>query len=259
MRFTLPNVSSIPTPESKTTKRTVTKVWEDNGNENGLRPNYIYVQLKQNGAAFGSPVRLDASNNWRYQWTNLPKYKNVNNNEEHVYTVEEVGDVPGYESSVKGMTITNTLLREISIEKKWNGNSGESSVRVQLFKKDGNNYTAYGNVQTLNFENGWKYTWKDLEVYDQAGEKINYVPYEVDSNGNRIEEGTAIMDGKYIVNYSDDHGVVTNVYNYTTVSVTKIWEDYDNRYDTRPESIQVQLYQNDTAYRSPVTLDASRY
>lgn len=257
MRFTLPNVSSIPTPESETTKRTVTKVWEDNGNENGLRPNYIYVQLKQNGAAFGSPVCLDASNNWSYQWTNLPKYKNVNNNEEHVYTVEEVGDVPGYESSVNGMTITNTLLREISIEKKWDGNSGESSVQVQLFKKDGNTYTAYGNVQTLNSENGWKYTWKDLEVYDQGGKPIHYVPYEVDSNGNRIEEGTAIMNGKYIVNYSDDHGIVTNVYNYTTVSVTKIWEDYDNRYDTRPESIQVQLYQNDTVYRSPVTLDAS--
>lgn len=257
MRFTLPNVSSIPTPESETTKRTVTKVWEDNGNENGLRPNYIYVQLKQNGAAFGSPVCLDASNNWSYQWTNLPKYKNVNNNEEHVYTVEEVGDVPGYKSSVDGMTITNTLLRDISIKKEWEGNSGESSVQVQLFKKDGNTYTAYGNVQTLNSENGWKYTWKDLEVYDQGGKPIHYVPYEVDSNGNRIEEGTAIMNGKYIVNYSDDHGIVTNVYNYTTVSVTKIWEDYDNRYDTRPESIQVQLYQNDTVYRSPVTLDAS--
>ncbi len=96
-----------------------------------MRPNCIYVQLKQNGAAFGSPVRLDASNNWSYQWANLPKYKNVNSNEEHVYTVEEVGDVPGYESSVEnsvdGMTITNTLLREISIEKKWDGNSGESS------------------------------------------------------------------------------------------------------------------------------------
>lgn len=262
MRFTLPNVSSIPTPESETTKRIVTKVWEDNENKNGLRPDFIFVQLKQNGFAFGSPVRLDASNNWSYQWTNLPKYKNVNNNEEHVYTVEEVGDVPGYESSVEnsvdGMTITNTLLREISIEKKWDGNSGESSVQVQLFKKDGNNYTADGNVQTLNSENGWKYTWKDLEVYDQGGKEINYVPYEVDNSGNRIEEGTAIMDGKYIVHYSDDHGVVTNVYNYTTVSVTKIWEDYDNRYDTRPESIQVQLYQNDTAYRSPVTLDASR-
>ena len=261
MRFTLPNVSSIPTPESETTERTVTKVWEDNDNENGLRPNYIYVQLKQNGAAFGSPVRLDESNDWSYQWTNLPKYKNLNSNEEHVYTVEEVGDVPGYESSVessvKRMTITNTLLREISIEKEWDGNPGESSVQVQLFKKDGNNYTAYGNVQTLNSENGWKYTWKDLEVYDQEGEKINYVPYEVYSNGNRIEEGTAIMDGKYIVNYSDDHGVVTNVYNYTTVSVTKIWEDYDNRYDTRPGSIKVQLYRNGTTYGSPVTLDAS--
>ena len=112
-------------------------------------------------------------------------------------------------------------------------------------------------MQTLNSENGWKYTWKDLEVYDQEGEKINYVPYEVYSNGNRIEEGTAIMDGKYIVNYSDDHGVVTNVYNYTTVSVTKIWEDYDNRYDTRPGSIKVQLYQNGNAYGQPVTLDAS--
>lgn len=259
MRFTLPNVSSIPTPESETTERIVTKVWKDNENANGLRPDFIFVQLKQNGFAFGSPVRLDESNGWRYQWTNLPKYKNVNNDEEHVYTVEEVGDVPGYKSSVSedGMTITNTLLREISIEKKWDGNPGESSVQVQLFKKDGNNYTAYGNVQTLNSENGWKYTWKDLEVYDQEGEKINYVPYEVDSSGNRIEEGTAIMGGKYIVNYSDDHGVVTNVYNYTTLSVTKIWEDYDNRYDTRPGSIQVQLYQNGNEYGQSVTLDAS--
>ncbi len=137
MRFTLPNVSSVPTPESATVEKTVTKKWVDGNDEAGLRPVYIYVQLKQNGEEYGASVRLDASNGWKHTWTDLPKYKNVGNDVEHQYTVEEVGTPPGYESSVNGMTITNTLKADVSIRKNGKEMSKRHLFRCSCLRKMG--------------------------------------------------------------------------------------------------------------------------
>lgn len=261
MRFTLPNVSSVPTPEAVTIEKTVTKKWIDGNNEAGLRPSYIYVQLKQGNEKYGAPVRLDASNGWKHTWTDLPKYSAVESNAEHEYTVEEVGTPPGYEATVNGMTITNTLKADVSIKKEWKGDVKEASVQVQLFKKNGTTYTPAGEKATLNAGNQWTTSWTALPVYDDNGQKITYTPWEVDASGNRIEAGTAIMDGKYIVTYdrtNSSNTIVTNTYNWTTVSVEKTWEDHNNAYNTRPTAIKVQLYQDGTPYGNPVDLNSTK-
>lgn len=260
MSFTLPNVTSIPTPKSETVSRTVTKKWVDGNNADKQRPEFIYVQLKQNNKAFGAAVRLDSTNNWTHTWNNLPKYSTVNSNDECRYTVEEVSALPGYTTSYttsdsgEDMTITNTLLTDVMVKKQWSGPQG-TSVKAGLFDADGNRVNGK-QLLTLDAGNGWSAGWSDLPKYGTDNKKIVYIPYEVDASGNKIEQGMAIEDGKYIVSYNSDHSVITNTYNYKSVSVKKEWEDYDNAYDTRPEKLKVRLYQNGSEYGNIAVLNA---
>lgn len=65
--------NQIPT-KPETVTRKVLKVWKDGG-ATQQRPKEITVQLLQNGNVY-STVKLNAGNNWRYEWSNLDsKYK----------------------------------------------------------------------------------------------------------------------------------------------------------------------------------------
>ena len=75
---------------------TVTKVWEDDNNRDGLRTP-ITVQLMADGVAVTDPdatQELNETNHWTYTWNDLNKQDARGNN--IVYTVEEVGTVTGY-------------------------------------------------------------------------------------------------------------------------------------------------------------------
>ena len=117
------------------------------------------------------------------------------------------------------------------------------------------------NILTLNATNSWKGTWKNLPMYDAKKNRITYTPYEVDSQGDKINGNVTITpasngnytqgnDGKYIVTYGSGNTTVTNTYNYKTISVKKEWDDYQNAYKTRPSEIKVQLYRNGSKYRT---------
>ncbi len=96
----------------------VTKIWDDYDDVQGLRPDLIKVQLKQDGTNLGDPVSIRESNNWSYSFSGLPKYRNysseTNNGGLYSYTVEEV-DVPAHytatvlSSGENAYTITNTV------------------------------------------------------------------------------------------------------------------------------------------------------
>ena len=61
-------------PPDETVDRKVLKVWDDDG-ASEERPEEITVQLLKDGAVFDT-VRLNADCDWRYLWTDLPKYEN---------------------------------------------------------------------------------------------------------------------------------------------------------------------------------------
>lgn len=94
--------SVIYNPPAQTSV-SVEKVWNDNDNEAGLRPDSITVVLLENGEEYGT-VELSVDNNWKHTWHNL--------SEESSWSVEEV-EVDGYIASVSvsgnSYTITNTL------------------------------------------------------------------------------------------------------------------------------------------------------
>ncbi len=93
-----------PGPQTEYTSLSVTKVWNDVGNED-KRPESVQVQLFCNGSEYNSPVVLSESNGWSYTWNYLVK--------DCEYTVDEVtpnGYTATVTSSENGYTITNTYF-----------------------------------------------------------------------------------------------------------------------------------------------------
>ncbi|MBR6504561.1 MAG: Cna B-type domain-containing protein, partial [Clostridia bacterium] len=218
------------------TSVTVTKIWEDNNNQDGLRPETVQVQLKKNGVNEGQAVILSANNNWIYTWETLPEKEN---GETIQYTVEEVNVPNGYTVSYSEdtFTITNTYIPGTiskTVTKVWEDNNDQdglrpTSVKVQL-KKNGTNYE---DEVILNKDNNWSYTWATLPEKEN-GETIQYTVEEVN------------VPNGYTVSYSEDTFTITNIHNPETINkkVTKVWDDSDNKDGLRPAEITVQLYAN---------------
>ncbi|HEY4599754.1 MAG TPA: Cna B-type domain-containing protein [Cerasibacillus sp.] len=199
-----------------------TKIWKDDNPQD--RPGSIKINLLQNGVVVDTQV-VTAEDDWTYSFTDLDKY-----DEEGVvyeYTVKE-HDVPGYKSDVDGFDITNTRSEKKSIEVTKGWLDSESTKRpdtiiVHLLQ----NGEIIETVK-LTKDEGWSYTFEDLEAYDKNG-----MAYEYTVEEQSIEGYDTIIDGFDITNLRVGK---------TEVSGTKTWLD-DNS-ETRPESITVKLLQN---------------
>ena len=94
-------ITNTHTPEK--TKVSGIKTWNDNDNQDGLRPESIVVNLYANGTIVGTQV-VDADDNWEYSFIDLPKYSEGNVIQ---YTIQEVV-VEGYSTEINGYDITNS-------------------------------------------------------------------------------------------------------------------------------------------------------
>jgi len=96
----------------QTTSITVRKIWQDDDDRAGIRPDRIKAQLYRNGKAYGAVVTISEDNNWMFTWNDLPIFDEAGASYE--YTVKEV-DVPdGYvcteDGTIENMyTLTNTI------------------------------------------------------------------------------------------------------------------------------------------------------
>ena len=230
------------THKPETIEIPVTKAWEDNNDQDGLRPAKITVRLLAGGVPVKS-AELTADNDWRYTFKDLPK---KSGGENIVYTLEEP-EVAGYTSSVAGdsetgFTVENTHTPEktdISVAKTWTGDQGNetlrTSVTVQL-KADGDVLESV----TLSERDGWSYRWEGMPVY-KAGKKIAYTLEE--TSAPETYQSTVTKDGMTFT--------VVNTFNpgQVTLSVSKSWL---GSAATRPE-VQVQLTA-DGQVRDTVTL-----
>ena len=101
---------------------------------------------------------------------------------------------------------------------------------------------------TLSIENGWKVMFEDLPEKDYEGNPYTYAFKVIDLPGYTAETGIT------------DEGYFTIIYTHEPVmydiAVTKVWDDMDNAYGLRPESVNVQLLKNGAA-AGELTLDDS--
>ncbi|MEK4741195.1 Cna B-type domain-containing protein [Bacillus sp. FSL R9-9481] len=227
---------------TETTEVSGKKVWEDYNNKFNTRPESITVQLLQNGTEFKTEiVKADKEGNWNFSFKDLPKYDGQGN--AYTYTVNEV-KVDGYETKVEGTTITNTYKNtettEVSGKKVWEDynnkfNTRPESITVQLLQ-NGTEFKT--EIVKVDKEGNWNFSFKDLPKYDGQGNEFKYTVSEV-----KVKDYETKVDGT----------TITNTYKNTEtteVSGKKVWEDYNNKFNTRPESITVQLLQNGTEFQT---------
>ena len=244
------NLTNSHTPGQ--TSLTVTKQWQDQGDQDGLRPSQIQVQLYADGVASGSPVTLTAANNWVYTWSGLAEKANGKTIE---YSVKEVDQPSGYTSTTSQVSPGNVLIvnqhtpatTEVKGQKTWddaNNQDGKrpESVTVQLY--------ADGQVvasQVVTAANNWTYSFSNLPQFAK-GKAISYSVQEL------VDAG--LDKAGYRPSYEAYN--ITNHYKpeVTTFEVRKVWNDQNDQDKLRPSQIQVQLYADGKAFGEPVTLKA---
>ena len=102
------------------------------------------------------------------------------------------------------------------------------------------------------------YTIREIEP-DQKGEPYCYVTYdehEVTATVTLTDNGDGTMSAK--TNYTGET-TFTNIYEDTTYTVTKVWDDADNRLQIRPDTLTIMVYgmvSGDTLFEQEVTLNA---
>ncbi len=261
------NVSVVVTNGLPVTTRSVEKIWDDNDDQDGVRPDQLTVVLK--GTIGGTEIisqayTLTAAENWKHTWDNLPVYQNST---EINYTVEEVPDTKtaaNYTGSIakqdaKSFRITNKHVPEqtsLAVEKIWSDQNNQDGVRptsvtIQLLA---DNAVVAGKTLTLNESNHWAGSFTDLPK-KAAGRDIVYTVSEVMTG---LDGYTPAIGYTAATATTPKTAVVTNSYTpgKTSVAVRKIWSDQDNQDGMRPAEVEVQLYADGSAIGTAVKLNA---
>ena len=220
----------INTHIPEVTNITVNKVWDDNDDNDAIRPTFITINLLADSKVVITKV-ITKEDNWKYTFTNLPKYVD---GKEILYSIEEVGVPAGYVVSIENMTITNTheiLTKNITVTKVWNDSNNNDNIRPESITV---NLFANGKITkttTINADDDWKYTFTDLPAYEN-GVLITY---------SVSEDAITGYDSK-IVNCSDNFKIINTHEKYlTSLNITKVWIDDNNKDGVRPDSITVFL------------------
>lgn len=209
----------------------VEKKWEDNQNQDGIRPTSVTVNIYKNGSIFDSAV-LKAGNNWSYKWAGLDAVDSAG--EEIEYEVREVtketitgdaktGYAVEYESQETKTETEKNIIWKItnthqpnttkkSIKKIWKDGENKDGIRPDSTKV---NLLADGIVQDtyiLNEGNSWKAETGVLPVY-QNGSKVNYTWKEV-KEGWISGESFIGYEPSYSIDADDDNKtILTNTHN----------------------------------------------
>ena len=205
-----------------------TKTWNDNNNQDGIRPSSITVNLLANGRQVASKT-VSASDNWQYSFDNLAAYAN---GKKITYTVTE-NAVAGYTSTVDGYNVTNNhtpATVKVSGTKTWKDNNNQDGIRPSSITV---NLLANGRQvasKTVSASDNWQYSFDNLAAYAN-GKKITYTVTE-----NAVAGYTSTVDG---YNVTNNHTPAT-----VKVSGTKTWKDNNNQDGIRPSSITVNLLAN---------------
>ncbi|MBQ7145721.1 MAG: VaFE repeat-containing surface-anchored protein [Lachnospiraceae bacterium] len=201
------------------------KTWNDGGNQDGIRPTAITVNLLADGEKVDS-VTVTEAEEWKYSFTNLPKCKD---GIEIEYTVTE-DTVAGYRAEITGFDITNHYTpgkTEISGIKTWKDADNQdgkrpASITIRLYA-DGVEIDS----RTVTAQDNWTYKFSELDL-KKGGKLISYTISE-----DPVAAYTTDIDG---YNVTNNHTPET-----TKVEGSKTWNDGGNQDGKRPGSITINL------------------
>lgn len=221
-------------PEKINIAGTVT--WNDNDNQDNIRPNSLTIELR-NGNTAVREANVSSSD-WSYAFNNVYKYANGS---EVNYTIAPSTAVPRYTYSQSGYNLIMAHTHEtitINGNVTWNDNNDQDGFRptnLEVGVYVGSNKVRYMEVSDAN---NWVYSFPDLDKFDDEG---NTITYTVKSNENLA--GYDYTTNGYNIIYT--HGSET-----VSVSGTINWNDNNDALNLRPSSVKVTLLANGSEDRN---------
>ena len=236
----------------------VTKIWEDNNNQDGIRPTSITVALLADGKEVtGKTVTLNEANKWTYTFSGLPKNSDGT---EIQYTVQETGVPQGYNSVITGSMSTGFVITNrytpgkttVKVTKVWDDNNNQDGIRPESVSVSllANGKVVEGKTIELSEKNNWEYVFTDLPEKEN-GEYIEYSVVEntvidgyttkITGNNNNVTSTPAQTPSTLAPSYT-----ITNTHetDLTSVTVNKVWVDENDIDKIRPNSVTVRLLAN---------------
>ena len=256
-------------------------VWEDNNNQDGVRPQSVRLKLKAEGLDDGALVDLSASDSLMdagdlvqtftvgtdttVTWSNIPRY---NNGEAIKYKVVELDadgkelskddsldnnyKVTAYTTIADGyMTVTNTHTPEtvdITINKEWIDSDNQDGIRPTggvsgvLYEKAGGG--AITPLRSFAIT-GDSVTISGLPKYESGQEITYYVSENAVSGYTLSVEGVTAetVSGVNVYPVSGNSITLTNTHTPATQDYTAsfTWDDNNDRDGQRPDSFTVTL------------------
>ena len=204
----------------------VVKIWDDNDDETGSRPDEVNIRLFANiGGRIKEKesIRLNSENNWQHFFKSLPA---MENGKKITYTIEE-DPVDLYKTKITteeggSFIVTNSIdenIINIPVTKVWQGDEGKEndrpdSVNVRLYNGDElvDTITIYGS-------NGWRGAFRGIPKADEKDQPISYT----------VKEDKVSGYAEPVVTGSAEEGfTVTNSFNgLMDITVKKVWKTYD--------------------------------
>ncbi|WP_195935339.1 lectin-like domain-containing protein [Lactococcus lactis] len=270
---------------------TIDKIWEDESDINGLRPDTIQVQIWANLKAtnnkeevrlpYKTPIEIRATDNWGYVYDNLPKYNNEGR--EIFYDVTEI-PVAGYESTSQRLNDENDSEIQFKIFNKIQNPLTISGKKIWLDEENIASRPAHITVQLWRKEGGQERQVQFNELaagYESFYGQVNsndFVTQETNSNKNweytfshlhgteeieGVEQGIQYflkeeLSTDYKYRYESQvigRDIVNTAIEMEKMSliVNKEWDD--KGYESiRPETITIQLLANNKLQGNPVTI-----
>ena len=233
------NVTENKTTENKTEvvpiRVNVTKVWNDNNNQDGMRPENVTIILLADGKKIDEIVLSD-KNNWNHIFVELPMVKDgkvIN------YTVSEI-PIENYTMNIINKTVDdftviianntynfdvvnthNPLRTSVNVTKVWMDDGNRDGFRTEITVKLYDN-NVFNQSFVLNEANNWRHTFDGL--------------FEEGVNANKYN---VVITNDIMYNFTITN---THIPERTFVNVTKVWDDDNNRDGVRPVSVVVELY-----------------
>ena len=122
-------------------------------------------------------------------------------------------------------------------------------LTVELYKDGAKVANAY---QTLSADHHCTAKWGTLPDKNPDGSKIQYSVKEV-LNDQRFEQGTPVASASEIGTKAS----ITNTLKTVNVTAVKTWKDQNNKFEIRPDSITIHLYQNGVPIGEDATISVN--
>ncbi len=177
-----------------------TKHWDDESDQDGVRPPSITVNLYADDYLFKS-ITVTADDDWSYTFKDLPKYR-AGTTTQWTYSIEEEA-VEDYTTEYDGYDIYNTHTPstiDLRVSKVWEDKDGKDVDRpteIVVYLLANGELTDYKLVLTA--DDDWTGCFKELDEY-QDGNKIEYTVQEETIKGYTVKYSGNMKEGLVITN-----------------------------------------------------------